>query len=1390
MSTALRSGIQLLVISVLATTVVQAEDIPKWIWNPVHKPGAVPPGACHFRGVMFLEKAVTSDLDVAADDAFEAYVNGKRLGRGAGWNHFTRFDITPHLIEGKNVIAIKVINRGRGAAGLAARVVTKSNRKVLLTTDHRWKTYTTAFPKWHWIRFADGNWKSAVELGAYGKTAPWINKSRDTQDRVVVTTDEIPDLRPVPKTTIEPDHIVLAGANEPVKRRPKPLLLRPLEALGLGKKSKQKKTENRSAPPQRKTPPSNAKHSPNRKQGPQPAATRARQSGPMSITNPYVQSHPRPPVRTGRPQKTHRLPQPEITLSTRKVSSETQFTPKDGFSVEPVLGHARTGSIIAATFNEFGQMILSRENGPLVLTVDTNHDGRPDAVRTYCQHVKNCHGVLALSGMVFVIGEGPDGVGLYRLRDADRDGQLEDVTTLAKFHVTKGEHGPHGLVLGPDASIYIVVGNHAVLDGKYSKLSPRRHLYEGDLIPRHEDPGGHANGIRLPAGCILRTDVNGDNFELFASGLRNAYDLAFNRDGQLFTYDSDMESDSGTTWYRPTRVYHVLPGSEFGWRSGWAKWPSYYHDSVPPVAETGRGSPTGLVFYEHNAYPEEYRHAMFLADWSEGRILVGRLNAEGAGFNMETDVFVEGKPLNVTDLDVGPDGLLYFVTGGRGTEGGLYRVKWKDGMATDRPEHEIERALQAPQIQSSWGRQEVAAVRLKLGKEWDSKITEAVLDEGQSPRARVQGLQLMQWIGPIPDEDLLLKLSQDKHHQVRRMAAFLLSATADQERTALRLLQLLEDAHPMVRRQATESLVRANRSVPFDFVAPMLASRDRFEAWSARRLLSLDNPQEWQAESLKVTEVRTFIQAATALMVAWPNRDRALQVVEQTMERIKGYVSDDDFLDLIRVLQLAMLRGELAPADVAEIAPVLSEEFPANHAMMNRELIRLLVNIQATKIKERYLEHLESGLPGPDAVHLAIHLRYLEADWNSDEKVRLFQFLTPSETAGNSVPGYLQNVSLEFGKTLDQDEMSKVLSQADPSSLMEAIMEMPEDLSSEQVTELKGLDQSLTAADEATKRLKVAILAVLARDGKPASMEYLRHVFDTDTSRRLEVTLGLAEKPSGKNWAYLVRSLPILNAELAREMLDTLRGVDQSPRGPEAYDNVIRWGRKLGENGAAKAVALLEHWQGYAPSGEPPPWDEALKAWSNWMTKRFPDYVPPANALDEKSPSKAKPWKYDELLTYLDSSVLSTASVERGKVLFHEAQCANCHRHGTIGESMGPNLTGLARRFRTKEILESIVHPSRVISDQYQAKTLLTEEGQTYTGIVGFGGANELLVLQHDGKKVRVPSESVVETIPSPLSAMPKALLQPYSREQIADLIAFLRTGEQPLVEGPKDTKR
>lgn len=159
--------------------------------------------------------------------------------------------------------------------------------------------------------------------------------------------------------------------------------------------------------------------------------------------------------------------------------------------------------------------------------------------------------------------------------------------------------------------------------------------------------------------------------------LSNPFDLCFNRDGELFIHDADMESDDGASWYRPTRLCHLIPGAEYGWRSGWAKWPEYFPDSLPATLDTGRGSPSGIVCYDHFMYPQRYHGAIFSADWSQGRILVIRMQRAGASYTATSEVFVEGNPLNVTDLDVGPDGCLYFCTGGRGTSGkASYRVKW------------------------------------------------------------------------------------------------------------------------------------------------------------------------------------------------------------------------------------------------------------------------------------------------------------------------------------------------------------------------------------------------------------------------------------------------------------------------------------------------------------------------------------------------------------------------------------------------------------------------------------------------------------------------------------------------------------------------------------------
>lgn len=97
-------------------------------------------------------------------------------------------------------------------------------------------------------------------------------------------------------------------------------------------------------------------------------------------------------------------------------------------------------------------------------------------------------------------------------------------------------------------------------------------MYEGNLLPRHEYPGGHAKGIQSPGGRILRLDTTGEHVTIVASGQRNAYDLAFHPNGELFTEDSDMESEEGTPWYRQKKYLHVVNGTKFGQRSGWASY--------------------------------------------------------------------------------------------------------------------------------------------------------------------------------------------------------------------------------------------------------------------------------------------------------------------------------------------------------------------------------------------------------------------------------------------------------------------------------------------------------------------------------------------------------------------------------------------------------------------------------------------------------------------------------------------------------------------------------------------------------------------------------------------------------------------------------------------------
>lgn len=1090
--------------------------------------------------------------------------------------------------------------------------------------------------------------------------------------------------------------------------------------------------------------------------------------------------------------------------------SKPDFRVPRQFVVEHVASHFDVGSVIAMTFNEFGQIVVSTEGGSLRLLFDSNGDGSFDGVRKCSELVKNVQGIAAVNGQLFVTGEGPDGSALYRLADADGDGFFEQSTPLVKFGGTPGEHGAHAVTLGPDGQLYVLVGNHAHVIGATND-GPFRNAYEGDLVPRFEDPGGHANGVKSPGGTVVRVDPKTLKAETFAGGLRNPYDIVFDGDGQLFTHDSDMESDEGTTWYRPTQLFHVVAGADLGWRSGWAKWPDYFIDALPPIADTGRGSPAGMTIYEHHAYPEKYRGTVFTCDWTGGQILVTKCDTKDAGYSAASTTFLKGTPLNATDIEVGPDGWLYFSTGGRGTRGSIYRVVWngiKTNSEATSDKLTIDSVVKQPQPQSAWARQQIAVAKKSLGTKWSPELRNAILDSSRPIRERVQGLQIMGLHGPKGSDEFLIGISRDPSPAVRAQTVKLIASSKtieSGESTPLsrRLVEMLDDSAPTVRREACIGLAKANVRVTPNQFAHILASEDPFEALPARRLLEKQPIEQWESTILKTDSHRVFLQGATAMMVSAPTPERGKQVIGRSIHMLQDYVSDRDFLDLLRVLQLTLHRTELKAADVPDLAANMAEEFPSSDAKINRELIRLLAYLQVDSIMDRYLAELErDDIDSAERIHLATHLTFIRSGWQTDQKLKVFKHLDPPASAGNSVPGYLQNVAIDFGKTFNKSETRLAIERGDEyrSAAMAAMMRLPEKLSSEQIEQLTRLDKKLWPSNTVgSKRLKVAIVAVLARDGSDAAVQYLQKLFEEDKSRRVEVSYGLSENITPENWEFAVRSLPLLDAEASRVMMGKLRTITKWPTTYEPYRHVIRAAEKLGDQGAEDAIALLEHWQGFASSQGRVPTAKAIIAWKRWYAKTYPD-APAIDQPDEAialvvfdSPSTLTKtdghWDYDSLISFVQSSEISKGSATAGLVAFSKAECAKCHRYGEMGETVGPDLTDVAKRFRAAETLESIVHPSKVVSQQYASKTIVTVDGITHTGIVAAGASDEVVVLKSDGRKVRIPKSEIEEISPQSTSVMPAGLLDRLTEEEIRDLFTLLTNGETRIATKPQASK-
>ena len=153
--------------------------------------------------------------------------------------------------------------------------------------------------------------------------------------------------------------------------------------------------------------------------------------------------------------------------------------------------------------------------------------------------IGHAQGICYAFGSLYVVVSSRSstmGCGVYRILDTDGDDNFDKLVKLKSLGDTAGEHGPHAIIPAPDGKhLYVIIGNQTKVPADYTHSRVPEVWGEDQLLPSLQY---FMKGAEAPLGHIAQIDPEGKTWEIVATGFRNQYDAAFNREGELFTYDA------------------------------------------------------------------------------------------------------------------------------------------------------------------------------------------------------------------------------------------------------------------------------------------------------------------------------------------------------------------------------------------------------------------------------------------------------------------------------------------------------------------------------------------------------------------------------------------------------------------------------------------------------------------------------------------------------------------------------------------------------------------------------------------------------------------------------------------------------------------------------------